>query len=246
MQDLYLEREQVIASGPGLTALVVYLRPTARVPLLSVLSELGVLVVECVGDAWSRAWSTGHLDFAVVVADDCVDHLLVFSQIVERTGAPVMALTLARERFGGFERAGAGVCAADSDAIDELCELVKKVAREARKSQGQPRPLSSEPEPRFTVFQDVQFHVDPPFLVRQSQSVSLSSSECDALLALSERMGTPVSTASMEQRLARRCGSVSPGYIKTVMLRIRRKVDSIGGDSAVLGAVRGFGYVLRI
>ena len=245
MQEINLAREQVVTAGPGLTALVGYLRPSARGPLLSTLSELGVLVVECVGDHWARAWSSGRADFAVVVADDSGEHLGMFTEIAQRTAAPVLALTPSKEQFGSFERAGALACAAEADGLDQLAEPVKQVAREARRLQSQPRASSYLPEPQFTVFQDIQFHVDPPFLVRQARSVALSHSECDALLALSERMGAPVSTEDMEQRLSRRCGTVSSGYVKTIVLRIRRKVDSIGGDSAVLGAVRGFGYVLR-
>lgn len=245
MQHLYLEREQEIAAGPGLTALVVYLRPAVRAPLLSVLSELGVLVVECLGDSWARAWATGHADFGVIVVDDSIEHLRLFSEIVERTGSPVLAFAASGKQCNSFERAGASACAAEADALEHLADAVKEVARQVRRLQSQPRVTGRGAEPRFTVFHDVQFHVDPPYLVRHAQSVALSTSECDALLALSERMGTPVSTEAMEQRLSPRSGPVSHGYIKTIVLRIRRKVDSIGGDSAVLGAVRGFGYVLR-
>lgn len=245
MQELNLARDRGGAVGPGLTALVVLLRPSTRGPLLSVLSELGVLVVECAGGYWARAWSSGHADFAVVVANDSTDHLATFSEIAERTGAPVLALTPTKEQFGSFERAGAVACAAEAEPLEELVEPLKQAAQEARRLQVQPRAKGYETEPQFTVFQDIQFHVDPPFLVRHARSVALSHSECDALLALSERLGAPVSTEAMEQRLSRRSGPVSSGYVKTIVLRLRRKVDSIGGDSAVLGAVRGFGYVLR-
>ncbi len=246
MQELYTEHEQGIASGPGLTALVVYLRPSVRAPLLALLAELGVLVVECKGEQWVRAWSAGQTDFAVVVADESSDHLGLFAEVVGKTRAPVLALVGSAAEFASFERAGAAACAAEADGFDQLASPIKQVSREARRLQGfgiTPR----QSEQRITVFEDVQFHIDPPYLARDTRSVVLSASECDTLLALSERMGMPVSTEAMEQRLARRSGtaSPSPGYIKTIVLRLRRKVDSIGGDSAILGAVRGFGYVLR-
>ena len=245
MQELYLERQQHTPSGPGLTALVVYLRPSARTPLLSALSAFGIMVVESLGESWERAWSLGPADLGVVVADDSREHLRIFAEMASSTAAPILALTRSNTEFSAFEHAGAWACAAEASEPQDFHEPLKNVAREARRKQERISSRGLTAWAGLTVFDDIQFQLNPPCLVRNTRSVALSALECDALQALSEQMGRPVANTAMEKRLARRSGPVSAGYIKTIVLRLRRKVDLIGGDSAVLAAVRGFGYVLR-
>lgn len=243
MQELH--RERSIVSGPGLHALVIYLRPSRRTPLLSVLSELGVFVVECVGNRWRKAHAAWPSDLALVVADCSPEHLQVVTEVAEQTGRPVLCVASNGDQFASFVRAGASACVSDDDDRPSLVAHIESVARLARRNKELPREAGREDLAAFIVFDDVRFHLNPPFLAREAKSVSLSLSECDALLALTESLGSPVATETIEERLGRRSAPVSPGYTKTIMLRIRRKVDSIGGDSAVLGAVRNFGYVLR-
>lgn len=245
MHQLYREREYENATGPGLTVLVIYLRPSVRTPLLSIMADLGVFVVECVGDRWRKTAAAFRSDFAVVVGDCTAGHLQVVAEIAERVGGAVVGVSRTADQFPSFVRAGALACVTDEGTRDALAGPVEEVAKFARRLKELSVDGAVDAPSPLTVFDDVQFHLNPPLLVRQARSVALSDSECGALLALSERMGKPVSTETMEQRVSQHSGTVSPGYIKTIMLRIRRKVDSIGGDSGVLGAVRGFGYVLR-
>jgi len=66
------------------------------------------------------------------------------------------------------------------------------------------------------------------------------------LVELARARGLPVRTADLERRVA----SLSPrsqinkGYVKTIVLRIRRKVALVGGDPSLLRNVRSIGYML--
>jgi DNA-binding response OmpR family regulator len=230
---------------PGLTALVVYLRPSLRGQLLPVLADLGIFVAEAVGEARAANWTSGrvHSDLVIVVGDDEEAHLRFVSQLASRVSAALIAVTPNQACIDSYLRAGAQACVTDDDTSPSLAAAIRPVAQFARRLKD--RALQDGRTESVRVFHDLDFMLAPPELSCDSRSVALSGTERDVLLALVESLGSPVSSEALEARLTRPGTTATRGYLKTVILRIRRKVEAVGGDSGILGAVRGYGYVLR-
>lgn len=76
--------------------------------------------------------------------------------------------------------------------------------------------------------------------------LSLTRAESELLAELARALGRPVPTTELERRLLGNEARPDPhgGYVKTVVLRIRRKVELLGADPLLLRNVRGYGYML--
>ena len=123
---------------------------------------------------------------------------------------------------------------------DELGDVGRLaiVAQRARMLRSAPRPPGDG-----IVFGDIEMRLSPPALRRGRVSVPLSRSEREVVRVLAANLGRPVSQAELERHA---CPGVPahPGFLKAVVLRVRRKVEEIGGDPLLLRTVRGFGYIL--
>lgn len=227
---------------PGLTALVVYLRPALRGRLLSMLADLGIFVVEHQGARGVLHTAFGaRTDFAIVAGDDIAEHHAVVRDLLEALSSVVVALVPAGTDDSGYLAAGAACVIVDGVPDDEFARLIAPAVRQARWLRG-----LGELAAEFIVFRDIRFRTLPPELSRKGQTLPLARTESEVLAELSRSRGRPVSTAELERRLANAStrSAVHAGYVKTIVLRIRRKVEDLGGNPAMLRNVRGFGYML--
>jgi DNA-binding response OmpR family regulator len=88
--------------------------------------------------------------------------------------------------------------------------------------------------------------IAPPELRLGTRTVPLSRVEFQVLSTLVSSIGEPVDYARLSESLLPGSSDQGvAGYLKTVILRIRRKAASLGADASLLAAVRGCGYVLR-
>lgn len=227
---------------PGLAALVVYLRPAPRARLLRLLAELGVFVIEQQGgdDAKQTAMST-RSDFVIVVGEDHPDHARLAAELLTALASIVVALLPAGADSARYQAAGAAVTLRDDVTDEAFGPTLRPAMRQARFLRDLGR-MAAE----YIVFRDVRFRTAPPELARGTSSVGLTRVECEVLSLLSRSIERPVATTELEQQVAAISTrtDLHPGYVKTIILRIRRKVAEIGGDPDRLRSVRGVGYVL--
>jgi DNA-binding response OmpR family regulator len=207
---------------------------------------MGVFMVECIGDPLQMLSAEGlrASDFAIVVGDEVPGHLRLVADLVEGPLPVVLAVTPGGSSAASYRRAGATACISDTDDPRHILDMIRLVGRRARELRAD-ETLRLRPRSHLTVFGDIQFQLGPAILTRGSQSVVLSRTEREALVALAESPGVSISRGALEARIFGKDTAVSPGYLKTVVLRIKRKVASLGADPNMLGAVRGYGYVLR-
>jgi len=222
---------------PGLTALVVYLRPAPRGRLLTTLAELGIFVTEFQGPSGFREQAARmRADIGVLVAGPAADHGDVARELMEQVGPSLIVCVPPGVDPGDYMEVGAMTALTDDD-LGDVARLAV-VAQRARLMRTSPRPPCDG-----IVFGDVELRLSPPALRRGRVSVPLSRSEREVVRALAANLGRPVSQAELERHA---CPGVPahPGFLKAVVLRVRRKVEEIGGDPLLLRTVRGFGYIL--
>ncbi|MFN0093610.1 MAG: helix-turn-helix domain-containing protein [Dehalococcoidia bacterium] len=205
---------------------MVYLRPAGRQEIVSHLLDLGIMVVEHQGAAGSIAVGrTVGADLAVIVTDHPPEPSLV--EAVEREITPFVVIHCPPGAYGA---SGGGGDAAG------LAGRIQQAATAARAARQQRLPATLD-----RIFGDVVFDRGIPALQRGVLAVTLSRSECDVLSRLTAAEGRPVTPADLERTLG---GASRGGMVKAVVLRLRRKVESIGGNPGLLRTVRGVGYVL--
>lgn len=229
-------------SRPGLTALVVYLRPAPRSYLLQVLADLGIFVVEHQGaeSALHTAYAT-RSDFVIAVGDDDPAHAEVARNLLDALSSVLVAIVAAGASPDRYLAAGAMAVIPEDVTEAEFAALIGPAVRRARwlRSLGE---MAAE----FIVFRDIRFRTMPPELEREGHAIPLTRVETEVLLELSRSLGKPVRAADLQRRLESLSTrpEVHAGYLKTIVLRIRRKVEELGGNPLMLRSVRGVGYML--
>ncbi|MCC6386250.1 MAG: response regulator transcription factor [Dehalococcoidia bacterium] len=222
---------------PGLTALVVYLRPAPRGRLLTTLAELGIFVTEYQGPTGFREMAARmRADVGVLVAGHAEEHGDVARELMEQVGPSLVVCVPPGADPNEYLELGAMTALTDDD-LEDVGRLAI-VAQRARLLRTAPRPPGDG-----VVFGDIEMRLSPPALRRGRVSVPLSRSEREVVRVLAANLGRPVSQSELERHA---CPGVPahPGFLKAVVLRVRRKVEEIGGDPLLLRTVRGFGYIL--
>jgi hypothetical protein len=215
---------------PGLNALILYLRPTSRARLLGTLADMGIFVMERQGAPLAPALAP--VDLCLVVADE-KDGPIV--RELARTFPTLVVCLPPGARSEAFDELGVLCCIGDAGAGEHA--ILRQAALRARTLRGTGRPAPTR------VFGDVDFQLVPPALQRGDRSLPLSTSERELLRMLAGSIGRAVSLAELE-RAAAVGPTVHPGFLKAVVLRLRRKVEELGGDAELLRTIRGFGYIL--
>lgn len=230
-------RPSPIGIQPGLTALVVYLRPAPRGRLLTTLAELGIFVTEYQGSTGFRELAARmRADIGVLVAGSAAEHGDVARELLDQVGPSLVVCVPPGIDPGEYLDVGATTVLTDDD-LGDMTRLAG-VAHRARAQRSAPRVPADG-----VVFGDVELRLSPPALRRGRVSVPLSRSEREVVRVLAVNLGRPVSQAELE-RHACPGAPAHPGFLKAVVLRVRRKVEEIGGDPLLLRTVRGFGYIL--
>lgn len=227
------------ALPPTLTALLIYLRPARRRELLSMLADLGIFVVEHQGARGAVELGTSSgADLALVVGDDDDATLSTVRGLAEgsrRVGVVSLPPGADGQRFLD---AGAAVCLTDDELGPGALTLFASIANRARAAR------TGAGGPGETIFGGLTFDASLPALRVGSQARALSRSEQAVLARLLVTPGRPVALKELERCATPPGTRVHPGFLKAVVLRLRRKVEELGGDPELLGTVRGFGYTL--
>ena len=224
---------------PALEASILYLRPSLRIHLLSALTELGIFVSESTSvrpAALAVARVSANADLLVLVCDDSPEHCAVISALPPETGPVIVAIVPPRSSEARIISAGAFVCCNDETSRSSLLGALTSAATHSRRLQ-----LARETG-AATLFGDVVFQNNPPLLMREGSAVALSRSEGRVLAALIAARGEPVGKRLLGDQGEQ---AINPANLKTIVMRLRRKAATLGGDPVMLGSVRGFGYVLR-
>jgi DNA-binding response OmpR family regulator len=202
------------------------------------LADLGVFVRETVSSeppgVTHGDW--GLPDIAVIVGDGSSDHLAVCRWVTSSLTAAVLVITPDLESVRLYLAAGAMEAVADDFPPAQVQNALARVARQGRLLRD-----ARGDDHHTTVFGDVSFRRSPACLERAGKSIRLTNTEREVLLALVSHRGEPVAHRS----LAVAGGGFGSHRMKAVILRLRRKVESLGGDPVSLTSIRGFGYMLR-
>jgi DNA-binding response OmpR family regulator len=213
---------------PSLTAIVAYLRPVQRAPLLASLANLGVFVTEEPGKPSSDG-PRGDIGIVCGFAGD------------EGTRAAIRALQA---------RCRSVICLTrnddDSDTdtprdtIPEDAFLANpsvalaEASRLARRERGDAAPR---------LIDLLGFEAEGKKLARSGVTVGLAAAESALLMELVKSWGVPVAS----ERLLTTIGGEPEQrthYLRLLIHRLRRKLARLGVDPGVVATVRGVGYVL--
>ncbi len=231
---------------PGLTALVVCLRPVGRPDLLAGLARLGLFVLESPGAEESLQLRNSSLqpDLAIIAGDCSVGHAAAIRTVAEGLTPAVVALCPPDADTSAVHEAGA-VAVAAGDSTSNLTSLIAPVARFARSRQ---RPPEAGPDAPVAVFGTLRLKSEPARLESGGRLIKLSEMEHAVLGTLARRKGDPVGTAELSEAVHPKKGlqaaDVGPALIAPTVARLRRKAARLGGEPLALSSVRGFGYVL--
>ena len=230
-------------SNPGLSALVVYFHPVAREKVLRTLVSLGVFAREIDHSSGAPVVPrTGAADFAICFATGAsseVDTISAYGRLVNAVCVVVppdceaSALNVLR---GDHISRGSEETPLERDVVLRVAQLARRRA-EGKLAAAQPAPS--------VIFGGVVFQPGQPLLQRGNRVAGLSPTEFGVLRALVSARGSVVSKSVLQFELTGGEEYATDGYLKTVVLRIRRKVEGLGGDASHLAAIRGSGYVLR-
>lgn len=228
---------------PGLVAAAIYLRPARRGRVIAALVELGIFVREFPGPVGrAPAQLPADADVLVLFVDDERAQRELVRDAVE---AAQVVIAVLPDGADSGPLSAAGAFAVITDGIDygrvrRTLSDAGQVAR-ARRSEDAPR----RPSVSTTIFGGLEFRPDEPWLARDGALAGLSPTEHGVLRALVTARGAVVPKATLQRQLTNSAVIPSDGYLKTVVLRLRRKAEGLGGDPGRLCAVRGAGYVLR-
>lgn len=229
-----------IPSPPALKTLVLYLRPAPRHDLLAAAASLGLLVIEHQGaHGWQQVATNSRADFAIVLATGTPDDAAVLTELAGPFGTRIVTVVPdASDVWQQPARGDAGLLLRDLDLGADFAARLVPMAHAARRARAQ-----TGHDAEHVVFGDLQFEQDPPALCRGLRRVALSRSEANVLAALCAAPGRPVAHDTLSRACAAGATDVHPGLLKAVVLRLRRKVEDLGGDAGRLQTVRGFGYL---
>lgn len=223
--------------NPGLTALVVYLRPAPRRLLLDAAARVGLFVVEHQGaKGVLEAARLVRADLAVVVRqpDEGLDVVKLLAEAFPRRLVVVHPPGAQREPNPVFLHAAV---ISDLDLEHDFGQIIGPAARAARLAREQAAAT-------IRVFGELEFAPESRELRCGDRIQPLSRWEREVLGRLARTVGRPVSHEELERCCAESDEPVHPGLLKAVVLRLRRKAEALGADPQLLQTVRGFGYVL--
>lgn len=222
--------------GPGLVADVVYLRPAHRPPLLGILAELGVFIRETPGFPSCDSQTASELIIAMADASERSQDAV---RKLAASGATVIAIVDDPHCTAQMHKAGASAVVSESASPAMLRSVLNTTGRSARERRATVVPALEK------VFGHLEFRASPPEFAAGSKVAPLSPVEFEVMKLFARFRGELVPREVLHASLRRNDEEISDGYLKTVVLRIRRKAESLGGDPGVLHAVRGMGYILR-
>jgi hypothetical protein len=247
MISLAQREEAAPAEAPAMTALLVYLRPLARQQLLPVLAELGVFVHEVAPEQLPIILKGGVVssDLVIVAGEADSEHLRLVRDLTRQVSTAVLAIAPDENAAPALEQAGALATVGERELPYALGEKLLFVARIARRLRSGKQAATER-----TVFGRLRFQDDPARLVAGDRAVSLTPIERAILVALCGVPGVAVEGTTLEQLALRHRGELAPPALRhsrtrAAILGLRRKAEALGGDPMLLGAVRGYGYVLR-
>lgn len=222
---------------PGLIADVIYLRPAHRAPLLRLMADLGIFVRE----SNSLPRNLGHRVHSdmVVAVTDCSSHGVDAVRQLSDASALVVALVERPTCVAALLQAGASSVAAEATGAT-FRNAINDAAKAARS-----RRANGPSTGVVRVFGNLEFREAPRELGLGRKASTLSPVEFSLMQVFVRYVGELVPRPVLHSCLRRNGAEVSDGYLKTVILRIRRKAETLGGDPTLLGAVRGSGYILR-
>ena len=229
---------------PGLTALIVYMRPTHRPALLEPLAELGLFIHEITSDQIPDVLAAPSMtpDVIAVVGEEHPEHLKVVRELVSRLTPALLAIWPDGQDTSTVQASGAMAVISDGQA-GVLTTAMAPVARLARTLRETRQIALRKP---IAVFGGLNLRSDPARLETESRSVRLSAAEYAAVGLLATSLGRPVPSAALELA-AREAGDSdeeSDHRLAPMIARLRRKAAQLGGQAVLLSSVRGFGYVL--
>ncbi len=236
-----MEQEQrTLVPPPGLVALVVYLRPAARGHLLGQLSGLGFFVVEHQGiDGAVDVATATCADVALVFATGDDTHVRLVVELARKASRAVIVGLPTGADLSPFADTDVMRCLPDEELATSFVAILTAAAARARKLRG-----SGDITGSVLSFGDIAFDPRLPALSREGRSRVLSRSERAVLLRLASTAGRPVDGHDLERAATPPGATIHAGFLKAIILRLRRKISDIGGDPELLQTVRGFGYVL--
>jgi hypothetical protein len=219
----------------------VYLRPAPRTEFISSLTRMGVFVREFATPLDEEVrHASRSAEFAIFFADDTPEHGHLVRTFTTANQSSLVILS--RDPQSASVDFGAALMhheAASAGSFGEAVVHVGRVAR-ARRGYSTPRVGSSR-----RVFGELNFLAETPCLTRGHEVESLTPVEHAVLRILAESQGIAVSKARLRQCLTNSSREGADGYLKAIVLRLRRKAERLGGDASLLAAIRGFGYVLK-
>lgn len=232
-----IDSEQAAANA-GLFVDLVYLRPTHRPPLLRLLAELGVFVREHHSLPSEGGVNPFAGELILALADLTPASLQAVTELAA-TGRIVVAVTEGCDGAEALAQAGAFAVLGESAPVDSMRAILSDASREVRAGNHGRR------QDGISVFGSLFFRSTSSELAHGRSAAVLSPVELEVMRSLVRHLGDLVPKDVLQSRLRRNGEDVSDGYLKTVILRIRRKAELLGGDPGALAAVRGLGYVLR-
>lgn len=228
---------------PGLTALVLYLRPAQRAGVVSCLVELGLFVREFDLTNTHSAWAFNEdsPEIVVIYPGSQFEHRDLVRSAID-TGNVAITVVQDGAAEEEYRQLGAAAVIRESEIPGALRDALVSAGEIARRRR---QTLFPAQVPATVIFGSLHFRITQPWLSRGREMTALSPTEHGVLRALVGARGTVVSKDVLGRYVSGSDEPASDGYLKTVVLRIRRKVDRLGGDSSLLGSVRGSGYILR-
>ena len=228
------------ASPPGLTTALIYLRPVPRARLLGMLANLGVFVREYqtlpVLELWGEA---PECELALLAGLNDPAHIAAAERLVSSVTPAVVALVPDEVTALAYERVGVLKTVRDAELDGALVAAIGSAAQHARTRRETGRLVDS------VAVGDVRVSVQAGRLEGNGRGVGLSGTELKILRRLTATPGVPVSSSELEGEVQDSPESSAGGSeLRATILRLRRKLEQVGGNPLQLGTVRGFGYVL--
>ncbi len=229
----------VAATPPGLTAALVYLRPIPRVRLLNTLANLGVFVREYQALPVIELWNEGHeCDLALIAGGNDPSHIAATARMVSAITPAVVALVPDEHAREAFRGTGVITTLCDEELESSLVNAIGLAAQRARSRR------ESGANVDTVLVGDVRFAISAGRLECNGRALGLSPFEQRILRRLTASPGIPVSATELEGDVEDSRESPRGSELRAAILRIRRKLEQVGGNPLMLGTVRGFGYVV--
>jgi hypothetical protein len=232
-----LVAETAAIESPGLVAEIVYLRPAPRPPILRAFADLGVFVRE--RDSRYGEGIVSSSDILVIYGDTGDDVVAALDESLASFGRAILGILPSGSRLTLPQRERLSWAIDDgADGLQRGVRLAANSARTLRRQHGFQEHSSRR------VFGSLEFRHSPPELALGGHTAPLSPIEHRVLKQLALSRGRLVPSEDL-RRTSPGGETISGGYLKGIVLRIRRKAERLGGDAAMLASVRGYGYVLR-